>query len=140
MKQIFDNIRGLWVKATPEEIVRQNIIKQMITLLGYPKERIIVEKNLSTMPFIKNAPDRRLDIICLSKKTLMPLLVIECKAVPLKEKDMQQVLGYNQFIKAPYIVLVNSTNLICGKLHQNEYTFTNQLPHYEEITREHSIS
>ena len=49
MKLIYDEIRRAWVKATPEELVRQQWIHRMIHDLGYPKEWIVVEKAIGEL-------------------------------------------------------------------------------------------
>ena len=50
---VFDNMRKSWMKATPEERVRQELIQAMITSYGYPKEMIGVEMNLSDIPHLQ---------------------------------------------------------------------------------------
>lgn len=70
-RKIFDEIRQSYVRATPEELVRQQWIKRMIQQLGYPRELIVVEKGLGELPFtiLSEGLDRRLDILCYGKGT-----------------------------------------------------------------------
>ena len=117
-KEVFDPIRNVWIEATPEEIVRQSLLLRMITELNYPKHLIAVEKELTSLPHLikrkKEIPKRRLDILCFDNKFHRPLLLIECKAVPLKRAMLPQLLGYNAFVKAPYVCLVNDTHIVFG--------------------------
>ena len=41
--EIFDEIRKRWVRLSPEEWVRQNVIRWMITVKGYPRAMVAVE-------------------------------------------------------------------------------------------------
>lgn len=104
MKKVFDVVRSKWVAATPEEIVRQQWIQKMIQELGYPKEYIAVEKELT-------ATMRRADIVVYSR-ACTPLLLIECKAEALTSTDFDQVIGYNATIQAPYLALVNGHQML----------------------------
>ena len=132
-KEVFDPIRKVWVEATPEEIVRQSLLLRMISELNYPRHLIAVEKELSSLPHLtemkKEVPKRRLDIVCFDKQSHLPLLLIECKAIPLKETMLPQLLGYNAFVKAPYICLVNDTQIVfAGKDGQSS-----RLPQFETL-------
>lgn len=99
---LWDPIRKQWVAKTPEEEVRQKLIKKMIEELGYPKGLISVEKGLG---------GRRFDLVCYAPKTLKPLLLVECKAGKLGHEAENQVLGYNYKIGAPFVCLVNGQEI-----------------------------
>lgn len=87
----------------------------MIEQLGYPRELIVVEKELSLLPHLRShgqLPTRRADIICFGKDihpdySLFPLLLIECKAGEMGFDAEQQALGYNHYVQAPYVALAN---------------------------------
>ena len=110
-RELYDPIRKSFVKKTPEEEVRQSLLVKMIQELGYPLSLIAVEKELPT-------PKRRLDILChaLIAGEIHPLLLIECKAVPLNEKALWQVVGYNTFVSAPFIAIVNEKQILFSYL------------------------
>ena len=121
--QLFCSIRKIWVAATPEEMVRQSLIQMMTGELGFPTGGIALEKRLKEMPHIEllkgPIPTRRADIIVFAKDIhpnypYFPLLLIECKAVPLTEKVIRQVVGYNQFVKAHFIAIANQTEIRLG--------------------------
>ncbi len=132
MRQIYDDIRKIWVAATPEEVVRQSWLKKMVCELGYPKELLVVEKELGELPHLFNQalPQRRLDILCYAKKEgLTPLLLLECKDGRLSQQALDQVMGYNHFIQAPFVGLININQaIVSGK------SATWQLiPSYQEL-------
>jgi len=132
VRQIFDEIRSLWVAATPEEVARQSWLHKMTKSLRYPPGLIAIEKEISPLR-------RRVDILCYTPDA-KPLLLLECKAGPLTPKAMEQVLGYNFHIQAPYVAIVNAAeihfryNLACkrGLIHH--------LPTYQELIDECCLS
>jgi hypothetical protein len=139
IRSVFDEIRGLWVKATPEEIIRQNWIKKLIHQLGFPKELIGVEVNLQELRYLDiKAPMRRADLICFGKEIhpaypLYPLLLIEVKDKEISSKALEQLLGYNHFVKAFFVALVNKNGVFFGFYEREGYRFTSFMPSYEEL-------
>lgn len=115
-KKVYDPIRKKWCVATPEECVRQKILIYLIEFLGYPPHAMSIEKKLSELPMVQGEkiPERRVDILCCESTSCRPLLLIECKGVPLSKKMLAQVSGYNAFIGAPLICLANDQELILG--------------------------
>ncbi len=105
-----------------EEAIRQAWIEKMVQTLDYPRHLVAVEKELSGLPHLKlkqGVPKRRADILVFAKEihpehALFPLLMIECKAVPLVPKFAQQVLGYNTFVEAPFVAIANADELMLG--------------------------
>ena len=137
LNKIFDPFRKEWVVSTPEEIVRQNFLSYMIKELGYPQHLIALEKSLRELPSLKGqkVPLRRIDILCFERKTLSPLLLVECKAVPINRKSLPQVMGYNAFIKAPFIALVNANSIVFGwkDEEKNRWCYGDALPQFTEL-------
>lgn len=119
---LFCPIRKRWVSALPEEKIRQAIIHEMINSLGYPQGSLALEKNLGQIPHLQNMPalpKRRADLLVLTHNLhprfpFYPLLLVECKAVPITPKVIRQIIGYNQFIKAYFIAAVNQTTAYTG--------------------------
>lgn len=91
----------------PEEQVRQNLLADLAEK-GYPKGLTVVEAELSSLPELagKNLPKRRIDILIYTA-AMKPLLLIECKAIPLDVKASRQLQGYNAYIGAPFMALAN---------------------------------
>ncbi|MBS0653337.1 MAG: type I restriction enzyme HsdR N-terminal domain-containing protein [Verrucomicrobia bacterium] len=139
-RQIFDSFRGIWVKATPEEIVRQSVLRKMVHDLGYPRELIAVEKEIGELVPLSttSAPQRRIDIVCFKKNLssgLQPLILIECKDEPFTQKAIDQVIGYNAFIKAPFLSVVSREGEVIGHWDelQQSYRFRRGFPGYQEL-------
>lgn len=138
IEQIFDRIRKKWVDNTPEETIRQQLIIHMIEKLHYPQQLIAVERELAGLAahfrtphqVIREIPKRRVDIVVFSQKQLIPLLIIECKSVPLIPKCARQVIGYNAFIGAPFVALANGKQVMTGSYDQElgAYRFEKGLP------------
>ena len=142
-KQFYCILRKIWVKATPEENVRQLILLHLIVDLKFPKEAFVVEKELKQLPHLCNTnlsalPQRRADILCYSKKNeeMCPLLLIECKAVLINEKELLQTIGYNHYVKARFITLVNAKEKKFGwyDVKLKEHQFIDFIPSYEQLT------
>jgi hypothetical protein len=85
-KCIFDPIREILVMSTPEEVLRQQIIRYFLDKLRIPKHMIDVEVPMSR--FKKRARGRA-DIIVYGKEEDVdfPLLIVECKAPTIPIND-----------------------------------------------------
>ena len=139
---VYDEIRKIWVRATPEEVVRQQWLKRMTQQLDFPRELIVVEKEIKELPHLafNEVPDRRVDILCYGKETpsssdLFPLLLIECKDEPLTEDAVNQVIGYNHHVKARFIAALNLKEVQMGAFDavKNKYIFCSFLPSFKEL-------
>ena len=144
MKTIRCAIRKVSVAAHPEELVRQELLSLMTAQLGYPSSLIAVEKELALLPHLKlnpsEIPDRRADILCFGKGIhpdfeLYPLLLVECKAVTINSKVINQVVGYNHFVKSYFIGVANQEEIRTGWYDNSlkRYQFVPFLPTYQEL-------
>lgn len=144
-QSLYCPIRKSWVTALPEEIIRQTLIQQMTQQLDYPLGNIGVEVSLSQLPHIDpgtQPPKRRADLIVFAKNlhpnhSLYPLLLVECKAVPLTQKTVRQIVGYNHFVKAHFIAVINQTSCYLGwySPEKKDFCFQEGLLSYEELLR-----
>ena len=142
-EKIYDEFRGLWVTATPEERIRQSLLKKMVGALSYPKGLLTVEASLSRVCnkqiiSVSKIPTRRLDIICFAKRknSLVPLLIIECKEdASLVEAAWQQVLGYNHFVQAPFLAVAYPDGERFGYPTEKGFVFLSRLPSYTDLIR-----
>jgi hypothetical protein len=142
---LFCPLRKTWVAALPEERVRQSLIQEMTQRLKYPLGNLALEKSLDQLPHLKaqlSLPKRRADLIVFAKDIhpqhiLYPLLLIECKAVPLTNKVLRQIVGYNQFVGAPFVSVVNQTHAYFGWYHSDhkDFVFKEELPSYEILLK-----
>lgn len=137
-KKVYDSFRKKWIEAFPEEIVRQKLLHYLVEELGYSAPSIIIEKELSEIPFAcgTRVPERRIDVLCLEKGGGAPLLLIECKAVRLQEKMVAQVEGYNAFIRAPLICLASERELLLRWREDLPFSKLEKIPTYEQLTRD----
>jgi len=142
-RQIFDEVRKIWVRASPEEIVRQACLRRLIQELGFPKELLAVEKELQQIGGALDAvPDRRLDIVCFARgihpeHLLSVLMMIECKENHLDQKAIDQIVGYHFLIRAPFIGLVSPYQELIGRWDpvQQLYCFRQGFPSYLELVQ-----
>ena len=149
-QKLFCPIRREWVAALPEEIVRQKLILFMTETLKFPVETLAVEVALKSMPHLKNQegiPNRRADIVCFAKGIhpdfdLYPLLMVECKAVPLTQKVISQVVGYNNHVQAHFVSVVNEGELKTGWYDETsgEYSFMDNIIHYDEMLERSALN
>lgn len=136
---LIDKVRGVAIRATPEEQIRQKVLKMLIEDLFFPKEYIVVEKALSELPHLKEkrAPKRRLDILCYfpAQDQLLPLLLIECKKSGLRNQAFTQVSGYNYWIEAPFVAVANQECIFVKYLDivSHEVVIREGLPSYQDL-------
>ncbi|HLN21376.1 MAG TPA: type I restriction enzyme HsdR N-terminal domain-containing protein [Bacteroidales bacterium] len=133
-EMILDTIRRKYVKLTPEEWVRQNFLRYLISEGKYPPGLIGVE----VMIFL-NKLRRRLDILVYNR-TGKPVMIVECKEpdVRIDDKVFDQIVSYNLGLQVPYIVVTNGLVHYACKLRKDEpgYEFMNVIPLYEELNAE----
>jgi hypothetical protein len=130
----------------PEEAIRKAWIEKMAGDLSFPASTLAREVDLRKLPHLAHLPGpfphRRADIICFAKGIhpryeLYPLLLVECKAVPLNEKALSQVTGYNYHLQAYFVACVNAHEALTGwyDKEQRKYCFRPGLPSFPELMR-----
>ncbi len=142
-EKIYDEFRKLWVIATPEERVRQALLRKMVSHLSYPKGLLNIEVSLARIcskeiNSCAKIPSRRLDVVCFTKQrdTLVPLLIIECKeSSSLTESAWQQVLGYNHFVRARFLAVSHPEGELFGYPTEKGFAFLPYLPSYADLVR-----
>lgn len=99
---IFDEIRKKWIILTPEEWIRQNFIKYIISK-KYPASHINCEK-----VFYINKVQKRYDIVVYNSSGEVEILV-ECKSPDIKINNdhFDQVMRYNIKLKSKRIIVTN---------------------------------
>jgi type I site-specific restriction endonuclease len=110
---------------TPEEWVRQHIIKQLIKN-GFPAGRISIERAL---PKTK----KRYDIVFYNSNG-QPTLLVECKApsVRLDKKTLEQVSSYIQYLDSSMILLSNGLQHILIQRDEMNFKIVQNFPHFSE--------
>ena len=126
---IFDEIRKKWIILTPEEWIRQNFIKYIISK-NYPASHINCEK-----VFYINKVQKRYDIVVYDSTGKVEILV-ECKSSDIKiNKDhFDQVMRYNIELKSKRIILTNGVENYYFKFDSitKEYTQEKDLINYSK--------
>lgn len=109
---IYDPVRRLYVRLTPEEWVRQSVLNYLVQHLAYPLGLMAVEQlvRLNGMP-------QRADIIAYGRDA-SPYLLVECKApsVPLSLDTLEQAARYNSVMQATYYAITNgqACHVVCS--------------------------
>jgi hypothetical protein len=124
MPQIFDRLRKRWVKLTPEEWVRQNMISMLLEMLSFPSPYISVEKEIQLGDLKK-----RFDLLVYDKSH-SPWMLIECKAsaVSLNESTASQLLRYQQVLQAKYLIVTNGKDILGWEYQNGEINSLNDWP------------
>jgi hypothetical protein len=135
-QKIFCSVRQMFVAQTPEECVRQKLLDFLFESLGYPKHLTRVELSICFFTQSHPTPQRRLDIVCFHKKedSLLPLLLIECKAQFPHQSAVTQLVGYNFFVKAPFTAIAWNNEIILH--HDKILTYEGDvkgLPSYQQL-------
>ena len=126
---IFDEIRKKFIILTPEEWVRQHVIRFLLEEKKYPKSLINVEKILKV-----NNLRKRYDVVVFNPDGSI-FILIECKAPEIKtaQATFDQIARYNMTLKAQFLMVTNGHNhYFCQMDFENEkYQFMTELPMYK---------
>ena len=122
---IFDELRKQWVRLSPEEWVRQNILQYFLQVMNIPASLIAVEKEIKIGELRK-----RFDILVYQSSS--PWLMVECKEmnVPIDEAVLKQVLHYNTGISVPYVMVTNGNISYAFEIGEKGIKSLNKLPDY----------
>ncbi len=130
---IFDSIRKKYILITPEEWVRQNLIKFLITEKKYPKSLIGVEVGLKL-----NSLQKRADVLCYNSQA-EPLLLVECKApnVKISQQTFEQIAQYNIHFRVKHLLVSNGLNHYACKIDfkNKSYEFLEDIPSYDDLQK-----
>jgi len=124
---IFDEIRKVWLRLSPEEWVRQNFVRYLIAIKNYPSSMIALEKKI----MVGELP-KRFDILVYDKAH-HPWLMVECKSmeIPLSEEVFSQVLRYNIGVPVHYLVITNGTSCMAFRKEQSQLSAIAEIPSFE---------
>lgn len=126
VREVFDTVRRAWVRLSPEEWVRQNFIRFLSVVRGYPAAMMAVERE------IRLGPLRRKFDILLYDKAHRPWMMVECKAedVPLTDAVLMQILRYNMALPVPYLVITNGDECHAVRIHDGRAEWIDDWPSY----------
>jgi hypothetical protein len=128
---IFDNLRKKEILLTPEEWVRQNIIRFLVSDRRFPPSLISVESGLKV-----NRLSRRYDVLIFNREG-NPLVLIECKApnVTVNQETFNQITAYNLTVHAKYFLVSNGKKHFFASYDQNlkKFLFLDDIPFFENL-------
>lgn len=129
-EQVFCAWRRRFVRLTPEEWVRQQVLSSLESESGYPHALIAVE-----VPIEVAGLRKRCDAIVYSPQ-MQPLMLLEFKAdtVPLTQKVLDQAAVYNRQLHVPYLVLSNGAQTVITHVLPTEYEYLNQIPLWNQLS------
>ncbi|CAH0335747.1 hypothetical protein FVB9288_01401 [Flavobacterium sp. CECT 9288] len=128
---IFDVIRKKFIILTPEEWVRQHVVRFLLEQKEYPLSLINVEKVLKV-----NGLRKRYDVVVYNTDGTIDILV-ECKApkIQIAQVTFDQIAQYNMTLQAKFLMVTNGLNhYFCQMDFENEkYQFLKDLPNYGQL-------
>ncbi|HPS23983.1 MAG: type I restriction enzyme HsdR N-terminal domain-containing protein [Bacteroidales bacterium] len=128
---IYCLVRKKWIVRTPEEEVRQNMIRHLHLVCGAPLHLMACE-----YPIELNGRSFRADLV-LHDRHAEPLILAEFKApqVALGPSALDQLKRYNTVLLAPYLLIGNNRQTYFCKFNINSqaYEFLNEIPSFEQL-------
>ncbi|VXC11480.1 type I restriction enzyme HsdR N-terminal domain-containing protein [Maribacter litoralis] len=125
---IFDEIRKKFIVLTPEEWVRQHVVKFLIQEKKYPISHINVEKQITL-----NGLKKRYDIVVFKPDGKLDILV-ECKApeVTISQNTFDQIAQYNFKLNANYLMVTNGLSHYYCQMDfvAEKYQFMQEIPDF----------
>ncbi len=123
-RYIFDVIRRKYVVLTPEEWVRQHMVRYMLEVMDYPQALISMEKQV-----VVNSLSRRYDMVVYDRNT-RPWMLVECKAphIAVGDQAFRQLLMYQRAIQCPYGLITNGATSYCCQMQLTDFKWLETLP------------
>lgn len=123
-KQIFDFVRKRYVALTPEEWVRQHLLRFLHETYRYPASLMAVEKAVNV-----NGLTQRADVVVYNREG-KPWMIAECKApsVALSRDTFYQAARYNLSLQVPFFLMTNGEDHFCIEYTGNDLVFRETLP------------
>ena len=127
----YDPVRKRQVAATPEEAVRQSVLRYLLDTLKVPLNLIGVEYSLSSM---EPGNFRRVDIVVWrpGEGQLAPWLLVECKEPRVKIDDAvaYQAGDYLKKVPCRFVMLSNGADTRYLERNGEDYRLVAGLPFY----------
>jgi len=106
--QVWGYLRKKWLVLTPEEEVRQSLLRYLVEEKKLSPALIAVEREISYFKLKK-----RFDVLVFDSEG-KPFIVCECKApdVKLSQATLYQIARYNATLQAKHLLLTNGRSLL----------------------------
>lgn len=130
-KFLWDPIRKRYLAFTPEEFVRQTLVKFLAEACGFPLSLFSIEKGLKY-----NQLAKRYDLVIYDREA-RPLVAAECKrpTVPIDQAAVRQLVTYNQKVGASHLLLTNGKVLhFLSRLEGGDWHQLEAVPGFEELS------
>ncbi len=129
-EEVFCRWRRRYVRLTPEEWVRQQVLQSLEDNYGYPHSLIGVEVSIEVAGLQK-----RCDAIVYDR-ALRPLMLIEFKSevVSLTQAVFDQAAVYNHHLCVPYLMLSNGQSSIVAQVSSEGYEYMKEIPLWSQLS------
>ena len=126
---VFDPLRKRFVALTPEEEVRQQVLRLLVETLKVPSGLVAVEYSVKV-----NGLDKRADVVVFGTDG-RPLMIVECKAssVMLTQAVLEQAVRYHSALRPKFLLLTNGTAIYCFKAEGATLIPMDHLPDFAEM-------
>ena len=126
---VFDPLRKRFVALTPEEEVRQQVLRLLVETLKVPSGLVAVEYSVKV-----NGLDKRADAVVFGTDG-HPLMIVECKAlsVMLTQVVLEQAVRYHSALRPKFLLLTNGTATYCFKAEGTTLIPMDHLPDFAEM-------
>lgn len=132
-RTLFDPIRKRQVAATPEEEVRQALIRYLLDTVGVPANLIGVEFSLANL---EPGNFHRVDLVAWrpGEGQLAPWLLVECKEPGCRIDDevAWQAAGYLKRVPCTYVMLTNGRDTRVLERAGEGYVMAKGLPYFAQ--------
>lgn len=130
-----DPVRQKQVADTPEERVRQAVLRMLTDVQQIPGALMAVEKAIEVQGEV-----RRPDVV-VHDRLGHAWMVIECKApnVAVTQRTLDQAANYNRVLKAPYVFVTNGTTHFCALVEDAAITYLDDFPSWPVRPGEDSL-
>lgn len=127
--KVFDPVRRKFVVLTPEEEVRQFVIRFLREACSVPLGYISCEASLHLYGM-----DFRYDLSVRNRKG-EPVMLIECKrpSIPLGNKVLEQAMRYNIKLQERFVVITNGTDFRCFEHFGDCWKLWDRFPLWSEL-------
>ncbi|MBR6878821.1 MAG: type I restriction enzyme HsdR N-terminal domain-containing protein [Bacteroidales bacterium] len=127
---VFDPLRKIYCRLTPEEEVRQKALYLLVEHLNVPAGLVAVEYSIKV-----NGLDKRCDAVVFGTDGT-PLMILECKAesIKLSQTTLEQAVRYYSALRPRFLMLYNGTSCYCFRSENACLTALNHIPTYQEMS------
>lgn len=129
---VWDSVRRGWYVLTPEEWIRQHVMRYFVESQFVPATLIVAEHPVSVQGMAQRA-----DIVVFGTDS-RPIVLVECKAhtVSIDNVVFAQAVRYNAVVGAQYIMLTNGLRHYCYTKNEiGEYAALDIFPDFSKYFR-----